>query len=58
MTRIGLYSEDSTLQPLLSSALGKEFQVFLESNEDGINHLVRAGECDVLILDLDSKHDS
>jgi DNA-binding NtrC family response regulator len=58
MTRIGLYSEDSTLQPLLSSSLGKDFNVLLESNEEGINHIVRAGGCDVLILDLDSKHDS
>ena len=28
--KIGLYSEDRTLHPLLSSALGKEFQVLLE----------------------------
>ena len=32
MIRIGLYSEDRTLHPLLSSALGKEFNVLLESD--------------------------
>ena len=35
MIKIGLYSEDRTLHPLLSSALGKDFQVLLESDGDG-----------------------
>jgi len=56
--RVGLYSEDRTLQPLLASALGAEFVVLVESNEDGIESLVSAGDCDVLILDLNSTHDS
>lgn len=55
MIRIGLYSEDRKLQPL-SSALGKEFQVHLESREDGILNMLSAGDCDVVILDLDSNH--
>ena len=54
--RIGLYSEDRTLQPVLSSALGRDFQILLESNESGINQLVSAGDCDVLILDLTTSH--
>ncbi len=58
MIRIGLLSEDRTLQPLLSSALGKEFGVLLASNEEGINRLLEAGECDVLILDLNSNYSS
>jgi DNA-binding NtrC family response regulator len=58
MIRIGLYSEDRTLHPLLSSALGKEFQVLLESDQEGMSDLVAAGECDVMILDLNSNHDS
>ena len=58
MIRIGLYSEDRKLQPILSSALGKEFQVLLESTEDGINRMLSAGGCDVVILDLDSNHES
>jgi DNA-binding NtrC family response regulator len=58
MIKIALYSEDRTLHPLLSSALGREFQVLLESDQEGMNDLVSAGECDVMILDLNSNHDS
>lgn len=58
MIRIGLYSEDRTLQPLLSSALGRDFQILLETNEDGVNHLISSGDCDVMILDLHSNHGS
>jgi DNA-binding NtrC family response regulator len=58
MIRIGLYSEDRTLQPLLSSALGKDFQVLLESSREKIDSLVAGGECDVLIFDLSLHHDT
>jgi len=58
MIKIALYSEDRTLHPLLSSALGKEFQVLLESDQEGMESLVSACECDVMILDLNSNHDS
>jgi DNA-binding NtrC family response regulator len=58
MIKIGLYSEDRTIHPLLSSALGKEFQIWLESDQEGMNTLIAAGECDVVILDLSSDHDS
>ena len=58
MIKIGLYSEDRTLHTLLSSALGKEFEMHLESDEDGMNLLRAAGDCDVMILDLHSSHDS
>ena len=58
MIKIGLYSEDRTLHPLLSSALGKEFRILLESDKEAMNSLVGAAECDVLILDLHSDHDS
>ena len=58
MIKIGLYSEDRTLHPLLSSALGKEFQVELKSDQQGMNDLVEAGECDVMVLDLNSNHES
>ena len=57
MTRIGLYSEDRTLQPLLSSALGKDFEVLLESDGEGIEALIAAEGCDALILDLYSHED-
>jgi DNA-binding NtrC family response regulator len=58
MIKVGLYSEDRTLHTLLCSALGKDFEVLLESDEDGINLLRAAGDCDVMILDLSSNHDS
>jgi DNA-binding NtrC family response regulator len=58
MIKIGLYSDDRTIHPLLSSALGKEFQISLESDQEGMNARVAAGECDVVILDLNSDHDS
>jgi DNA-binding NtrC family response regulator len=54
MIRIALYSEDRKLQQLLSSALGKEFQIGLKSNEEEIRHSFSAGECDVVVLDLDT----
>ena len=55
MINVGLYSEDHTLHTLLSSALGKEFALTLEEDEEGISSLRAAGGCDVLILDLNSK---
>jgi DNA-binding NtrC family response regulator len=58
MIKIGLYSEDRTLHTLLSSALGKEFEILLEPDEDGMNLLRAAGDCDVMVLDLHSNHDS
>jgi DNA-binding NtrC family response regulator len=58
MTKIGLYSEDRTLHPLLSSALGKDFEVLLEPDAEGMDALVTDLGCDVMILDLYSHEDS
>jgi DNA-binding NtrC family response regulator len=58
MIKIGLYSEDRTLHPLLSSALGKEFQVHIESDREGMSSLLSSGVCDVVIVDLNSNHGS
>ncbi len=55
MICIALHSDDRTLQPLLASALGKEFQVLWEPSEDKITHLLSSGGCDVVVLDLDAK---
>ena len=55
MISIGLQSDDRALHPLLSSALGKEFQVHLDSTEDGIKRMLSEGTCDLAILDLDVK---
>jgi len=57
MTRVCLYSEDRALQSLLGSALGKEFRVFLIPDAGEITQMLSAGECDVVILDLNSHHD-
>jgi DNA-binding NtrC family response regulator len=58
MTKIGLYSEDRTLHPLLSSALGKDFEVLLQPDGDGMDALVSRAGCDVMILDLYSSQDT
>jgi DNA-binding NtrC family response regulator len=55
---IGLHSDDSTLQPVLSSALGKDFQIRLAQDEVAVNRLLASGGCDILILDLDAKQQS
>ncbi|HTX74947.1 MAG TPA: sigma-54 dependent transcriptional regulator [Terracidiphilus sp.] len=57
MIRVGLYSRDFALKPLLSSALGKEFEFLAESTEAGIQRLALDEHCDVVILDLNSNHD-
>jgi DNA-binding NtrC family response regulator len=58
MIRIALLSDDGALQTLLASALGKEFQVALATNEGAILRLVDSADCDVLILDLNSNNGS
>ncbi len=58
MIKIGLFSEDRTLHSLLSSALGKDYEVLLEPDGDAMDCLVSAGGCDVMIVDLHSKEDS
>jgi DNA-binding NtrC family response regulator len=56
--RIGLYSEDRTLQPILSFSLGTDFEVLLESDQEEMDRLVSANGADVVILDLNSVHGS
>ena len=58
MIRIELYSEDRTLQSLLSSALGKEFDVFQATAENSISQPGSARNSDLVLLDLDSYQDS
>jgi len=57
MVRVGLYSEDRKLLSILSSALGREFQVQLESDEDRVLEMIASESWDALIIDLDSDHD-
>ncbi len=54
MIRIALLTDDGTLQPLLSPALGREFQILLAREEDELHAIIEQGACDVLIVDLDS----
>jgi DNA-binding NarL/FixJ family response regulator len=56
MVRIALFSQDSKLQQLLSSVLGKEYQIILEPDEEGIHRLFSSRDCDVVVLDLDTNH--
>jgi DNA-binding NtrC family response regulator len=58
MTKIGLYSEDRTLHALLSSALGKNFEVRLEPDGDAMDSIAASGACDAIILDLHSREDT
>jgi DNA-binding NtrC family response regulator len=58
MTKIALYSEDRTLHALLSSALGKAFEVHLESDGERLDVMAGSRGCDVMILDLYSHEDA
>lgn len=58
MIRVVLFSQDRTLRPLLSSALGKEFEFFIDFSEAGINRLVSEEDCRVVVVDLNSNHDA
>src|SRR3954470_24618176 len=58
MIKVVLYSEDRTLHPLLSSALGREFNLLQKPDEESIKELVMAERCDVLILDVYSNRDT
>src|SRR4030081_2852144 len=54
MNGIDQYPDVPKLQQILSSVLGKEFQVLLQTTEEGIGRMVADSGCDVVILDLDS----
>jgi DNA-binding NtrC family response regulator len=51
---ICLFSEDDSLQLILSSALGKDFQLQLQGSANDVCKVVAAGECDVVLIDLDA----
>lgn len=57
MIHVGLHTEDRTLQSLLSSALGKEFEILLMPSEARVNQASSVDVCDVMLLDLDSYHE-
>jgi len=54
MIRLLLHSEDVDLAALLAPTLGSGFSTFLERRRDRVRELISQGQCDVLILDLNS----
>lgn len=54
MTRVGLFSQDGTLQPLLSSAFGREFEFHNEPGEIGLKRWLSEEDCQVVIVDLNA----
>src|SRR5258708_39185036 len=56
--RLLLFSPDTKLQSLLSSALKSEYEVLLESSKERLKETVRASGADILVLDLDSNYAS
>jgi DNA-binding NtrC family response regulator len=55
MIRVLIHSQDSKLQPLLSSALRPEFTVSLITDRDDVKRLARPDSADVLLLDFESR---
>ncbi len=55
MIRVALHSEDCSLEPLLSSALGKDFQMSLEPDAENIAGIAAKGVFDVVLFDLNAK---
>jgi DNA-binding NtrC family response regulator len=55
MIRVALCSTDLKLQPLLAPALGRDFQVLSEPDYARLTKILRDGQVDVLLLDLDSE---
>lgn len=56
MMQVALYSEDRELQQLLNKALGETYQVYQNYNEEAIQLLLASESCDLVYLDLTSKH--
>ena len=53
--RVGLYSQDLKLPPLLASGLGRDSQVFTDLHHDQLIGMVGNSSLDVLLLDLDAE---
>jgi len=56
MMQVALYSEDRELQQLLTRALGEIYQVYPDYSEEAIQLLLASETCDLVYLDLSSKH--
>src|SRR4051794_32179991 len=58
MIRLVLYSPDTKLQSLLTSALRSEYGVVCESRKERLKQTIRESLADILVLDLDSNYSS
>lgn len=56
MVRLAVYSQDLKLCPLFGPAFGGDFEVFVESDATKIKELVSQAQCEVLMLDLDTRY--
>ena len=56
MIRVALFSQDAKLQPLLAPALGRDFEVVVETHADRVIELLQGNTFDILVLDLDSEN--
>jgi DNA-binding NtrC family response regulator len=54
MIRLLLHSQDAELQAPLKATLGDGFSLRVERRMDAVKSVLSQGQCDVLILDLDS----
>ncbi len=58
MIRVLCYSNDRKLQTILSSALGPDYDLIVDSDQGEVKKAVADGRSDVLILDFDSNYGS
>ena len=58
MTRVCFFSNDHTLQTLLSSTLGRDFHLSQVADIDEMDQLLPSGEFDVMLLDLNSNDEN
>lgn len=58
LIRVGVFTLDARLQPLLAPGLGSNFQVVSESDVDRLKELLLANAFDVLLLDMDATYSS
>ncbi len=58
MSRVLCYTEDRKLLPILSPALGPNYQLTVETDKAKVQQLLADGRADVLILDFDSNYGS
>ena len=56
MNCFAVLSDDLKLHQILSSAFGREYQVFRETSEDGLASKLASGACDVVVVDLNAAH--